>query len=163
MSNQGRHRHSSSWLSVVLSQTIQYNLNNNPTDCFLFSDHRRSQPRQPSVPKLPGKELLFVIRTRPRSRDAFLYVFRILFHSVLRSCSQIPTDNPFARRESHSAVSITTYRILTILSWLLVTIATIYYTIHAPHDDVKKRRNTIWGHNKPTPFALNVAITSIYW
>jgi len=75
----------------------------------------------------------------------------------------MPSYNPFARRESHSAVSITTYRILTILSWLLVTIATIYYTIHAPHDDVKKRRNTIWGHNKPTPFALNVAITSIYW
>jgi len=75
----------------------------------------------------------------------------------------MPSYNPFARRESHSAGSITTYRIFTILSWLLVTVATIYYTIHAPHDDVKKRRNTIWGHNKPTPFALNVAITSIYW
>jgi len=75
------------------------------------------------------------------------------------------TLNPFARRESHTTQSIWTYKILTILSWLLVTIATIYYTYNAPDDDKKAWRHTIWGVNSLyyTPFALNKVITSIYW
>lgn len=71
--------------------------------------------------------------------------------------------NPFSKRESHTAQSVLTYKILTIISWLVVTITTIYYTFNAPHDDRKKWRDTIWGHNISTPFALNVVITSIYW
>jgi len=73
--------------------------------------------------------------------------------------------NPFARRESHSAQSIWVYRILTILSWLLVLVATFYYTFHRPLDDKKTGRHTIWEVNRlyPTPFAQNAVITSIYW
>jgi hypothetical protein len=70
------------------------------------------------------------------------------------------TVNPFSKRESHSPSSILAYKILTILSWLLVTAATVYDTFH---DGRKHKRHTIWGQNKPTPFALNVIITSIYW
>jgi len=73
--------------------------------------------------------------------------------------------NPFAKRESHTTQTIWTYKILTILSWLLVTVATFYYTFHAPRDDIRKWRHTIWDVNRiyNTPFALNTVITSIYW
>ena len=77
----------------------------------------------------------------------------------------ISTVNPFARRESHPVQAIWTYKILTILSWLVVVIASFYYCLHVPGDDVKKWRHTIWGVNRayPTPFAQNAVITSIYW
>lgn len=73
--------------------------------------------------------------------------------------------NPFARRESHPVQAIWTYKILTILSWLLIVIGSFYYCLHVPGDDVKKWRHTIWGVNRayPTPFAQNAVITSIYW
>lgn len=73
--------------------------------------------------------------------------------------------NPFARRESHSVQAIWTYKILTILTWLLVVIASIYYTFGAPQDGKKHWAHTIWGQNKihHTPFALNSVIASIYW
>lgn len=73
--------------------------------------------------------------------------------------------NPFSRRESHTAQSILVYKILSILSWLLVLVTTIYYTFHAPDDDVVQWRHTIWGVNRiyKTPFAQNAIITSIYW
>lgn len=73
--------------------------------------------------------------------------------------------NPFSRRESHTTQSILLYKVLTILSWLLVVVTTIYYTFHIPDDDVKSGRHTIWGVNRlyATPFAQNAAITSIYW
>jgi len=71
--------------------------------------------------------------------------------------------NPFARRETHSPGSVLAYKILAIISWLVVVVASVYYNFHAPHDDRKRWRSTIWGHNTPTPFALNPTITSIYW
>lgn len=73
--------------------------------------------------------------------------------------------NPFARRESHNAQAVWVYRICTILSWLLVVIASVYYTFHKPTDDVKHWRNTIWGQNKAfhTPFAMNALMGSLYW
>jgi len=73
--------------------------------------------------------------------------------------------NPFARRESHPTQAVWTYKILTTLTWLLVTIATFYYAIHAPDDDKKSWRHSIWDVNRlyRTPFALNIVITSIYW
>lgn len=72
--------------------------------------------------------------------------------------------NPFARRESHPTQAIWTYKILTMLSWLVLVVATFYYTFNIPGDDVKKWRHTIWGVNKayPTPFAQNAIITSLY-
>jgi len=73
--------------------------------------------------------------------------------------------NPFTRRESHSSSSILAYKIWTIITWLLVVISTVYYTFHAPDDDKRRWRQTIWGQNHRylTPFALNSVIVSIYW
>jgi len=73
--------------------------------------------------------------------------------------------NPFARRESHNVQALWTYRVLTVLTWLLVVITTVNYTFAHPHDDKKHWRNTIWGQNKayPTPFALNALMGSLYW
>ncbi len=72
--------------------------------------------------------------------------------------------NPFAKRDSHERWEVLTYKVFTILSWLLVVITSIYYSIHAPHDDKYKGRN-IWSQNAhhPTPFSLNNAIVGIYW
>jgi len=73
--------------------------------------------------------------------------------------------NPFARRETHPVQAVWTYKVLTIITWLLTVLASIYYTFGVPNDDKKHWRNTIWGHNRthPTPFALNALIASLYW
>lgn len=73
--------------------------------------------------------------------------------------------NPFLRRESHSVRAVWTYKVLTIITWLLTVLTSVYYTFEVPHDDKKRWRNTIWGHNAthPTPFALNALMTSLYW
>ncbi|KAI9044240.1 DUF1774 domain-containing protein [Aspergillus affinis] len=42
--------------------------------------------------------------------------------------------NPFARRESHDRYTLGSYRVLVPLSWLLVVVAGLYYTVNAPHD-----------------------------
>lgn len=75
-----------------------------------------------------------------------------------------PPVNPFAKRETHSTVSITTYKVLTILSWLLSVIVSVYYVAYTPHDGFKIRKN-IWDLNYlyPTAFTLNAVITDIYW
>ena len=76
--------------------------------------------------------------------------------------------NPFVRRETHSQGSLLAYKVLTILSWLVVLVLSILYTFEAPDDGPHKGKHahrTIWGQNRahPTPFALNKLITSIYW
>jgi len=74
--------------------------------------------------------------------------------------------NPFARRESHSTQVVWTYKLTTILSWLLIVVASFYYTYNVPGDDVYEWRHTIWGVNKyyhRSPFYLNSLIASIYW
>jgi len=72
--------------------------------------------------------------------------------------------NPFSKRDSHSAQSVWTYRILTFATWLLLVVTTFYYSFHVPHDD-KLPAGSIWGQNRThyTPFALNQVIVSIYW
>lgn len=77
------------------------------------------------------------------------------FHSI----------NPFSKRDSHDAKTIWAYKILTILSWLLVVVTSVYYTFHSPHDVGKHVRHSIWGQNSAhhTAFALNSLIASIYW
>jgi len=74
--------------------------------------------------------------------------------------------NPFAKREEFSRSNLLAYKILTIVSWLLLVIAGAYYTFQSP-DDCKKHQGcrTIWGQNnhKSTGFTLNAVITSIYW
>jgi len=72
--------------------------------------------------------------------------------------------NPFSKRDSHGARTVLAYKILTILSWLLVVLSSVYYSFHAPQDDVLARRS-IWGQNNHyhTAFAVNSIIVSIYW
>lgn len=75
--------------------------------------------------------------------------------------------NPFAKRETYSRGSLITYKVLTILSWLLFLVFSVFHTFYAPTDGKHKRHpyRTIWGQNKahPSPFLLNEIITSIYW
>lgn len=76
------------------------------------------------------------------------------------------TDNPFAKREEFGRGNLIAYKILTIVTWLLVVIVGAYYTFNEPTDcDHKHRCHTIWGQNDhhPSPFALNSVVTSIYW
>jgi len=62
-------------------------------------------------------------------------------------------------------MSITTYKILTVLSWLLAVAPTIYYTIHKPEKHSGPHRHRVWKQNsdRATPFAFNSVITSIYF
>ncbi|KAG9244678.1 hypothetical protein BJ878DRAFT_534397 [Calycina marina] len=74
--------------------------------------------------------------------------------------------NPFARRESHSNQSIWVYKTLTVLSWLLVFITSIYYTFHTPDwHGHRHERHSVWDVNRArvTPFSLNSLICSLYW
>lgn len=83
--------------------------------------------------------------------------------------------NPFSKRETHSQQSITTYKVLTILTWLAAVVVSVYYVFFQPgldnHDpkhpgDIHEHQpRTIWQRNKewPTGFTLNPIITSIYW
>jgi len=74
-------------------------------------------------------------------------------------------SNPFALRDTHNSQAVWTYKILTIVTWLVTVISSIYYTYGLPNDDRKAWRNSIWGHNRDiiTPFSLNALITSLYW
>jgi len=74
--------------------------------------------------------------------------------------------NPFAKREEFSSRNLLAYKILTVLSWLLLVIVGVYYTFDSPQDHHKHHHNhTIWGQNnhRPTPFSLNSIVVSIYW
>lgn len=78
--------------------------------------------------------------------------------------------NPFARHQEVTRANILWYRILTISTWLLSFIPTIYYTYHAPHDYVTPHhhyhhRHSIFGQSyaHPTPFTINYVFVSIYW
>ena len=75
-------------------------------------------------------------------------------------------DNPFAKRSEFDKRSLLAYKILTIISWLLVVVTAIYYTFNSPTDCHHNHRcHTIWGQNRrlSTPFSLNVIVTSVYW
>lgn len=86
--------------------------------------------------------------------------------SVIALTNRSILDNPFAKRETFDRRSLIAYKVLTILSWLLVVITAIYYAFNAPADCKQDHRcHTIWGQNKhmATPFSLNAIVTSIYW
>ncbi|EOO03138.1 putative atp synthase f0 protein [Phaeoacremonium minimum UCRPA7] len=72
--------------------------------------------------------------------------------------------NPFAKKETHNPNAVITYKILTILTWLLSVIVSVYYSVEEPHDGFTIRRR-IWDQNKliHTGFTLNNTITEIYW
>jgi len=70
------------------------------------------------------------------------------------------------KREEFSSRNLLAYKILTVLSWLILVIVGVYYTFDKPHDKHKHYHNhTIWGQNNhhPTPFSLNSIVVSIYW
>ena len=75
----------------------------------------------------------------------------------------MPFYNPFSRRDTHRAHALNTYRVLVPLTWALLVIFGIYYSLHSP-DDVKKGKK-LWKNAKkhPTPFSQNATITGIYW
>jgi len=79
--------------------------------------------------------------------------------------SRFSQANPFSHRDSHTREALITYKVVSVVSWALVVITSIWYTFNAPHDDVKSWRHSIWKHNTlhPTPFAMNALITSLYW
>jgi len=72
--------------------------------------------------------------------------------------------NPFDRDREVHYKNITTYKILTLLSFLLSFITTLYYTNYAPHDG-RYYRATIFGQSSlhPTPFTISHVFVSIYW
>lgn len=71
--------------------------------------------------------------------------------------------NPFVKREQFGRGSLTTYKVLTILSWFAVHVVNIHFAWNAPAGDHGNR--TIWGQNSahPSPFSLNPAIVNVYW
>ncbi|KAK0388534.1 hypothetical protein NLU13_4777 [Sarocladium strictum] len=75
--------------------------------------------------------------------------------------------NPFSKRESHGSASITTYKVLTLLTWVLSIVVSVYYVFHSPKHSHKGHHieKRIWDQNDlyPTAFTLNHLITDIYW
>ncbi|EEH38656.1 hypothetical protein PAAG_08383 [Paracoccidioides lutzii Pb01] len=71
--------------------------------------------------------------------------------------------NPFAKRETHTRNALNAYRILAPLSWLLVVVVGIFYSIHKP-DDVA-HGHTVWEQTQkhPTPFSQSSVVTGIFW
>jgi len=72
--------------------------------------------------------------------------------------------NPFAKREAHSTSAVRTHKFLTIVTWILAFIVSVYYTTHAPHDGYTIRRR-IWDQNYayPSAFTMNHVIADIFW
>ncbi|KHO01550.1 uncharacterized protein MAM_00551 [Metarhizium album ARSEF 1941] len=72
--------------------------------------------------------------------------------------------NPFSHRESHSSGSILTYKLLTLLTWLLSVIVSIYYVVNEPKDGYTIRRR-IWDQNNlvRTAFTMSPVLGDIYW
>jgi hypothetical protein len=72
--------------------------------------------------------------------------------------------NPFSKRESHTRESVITYKVLTILSWLLLVITALFYTSRAPEDGHYLRRAIFaQSHAHPTPYTLSHVFVGIYW
>lgn len=73
------------------------------------------------------------------------------------------TDNPFARRDTHTTSALNTYRTLVPITWALVVIVGIYYTIHSPHDVKHGHRLFKQAKKHDTPFSQNIYVTGVYW
>lgn len=72
--------------------------------------------------------------------------------------------NPFSRRETYSSEQHITYRTLTVFSWLLSIIASLYYSIREVPEGHDTRK--IWDINElhhDTAFYMNSIIASVYW
>lgn len=64
--------------------------------------------------------------------------------------------NPFGRRASYGRKAIIAYRTLTPISWLLVVVIGIFYSI--PHS-----RTGLPADHNPSPFSQTKTITALYW
>jgi len=75
----------------------------------------------------------------------------------------MPLYNPFVKRETHHRNAFITYQVLSLLSWALVVVTGIYYSLHKPKD--VQHGHNIWkqANSHPTPFSQNTIITGIYW
>lgn len=77
---------------------------------------------------------------------------------------RVKQANPFAKRESHPPAAVITYKVLTILTWLLSVIVSVYYSARSPADDIKHGR-TIEGQNYLhwSGFTLNFVLVYVYF
>ncbi|KAK7721337.1 hypothetical protein SLS64_001633 [Diaporthe eres] len=77
---------------------------------------------------------------------------------------RVKQANPFAKRESHPPAAVITYKVLTILTWLLSVIVSVYYSVRSPADDIKHGR-TIEGQNYLhwSGFTLNFVLVGYVW
>lgn len=71
--------------------------------------------------------------------------------------------NPFARRETHNAHALNSYRVLVPLTWALVVVVGIYYSIHSPDDTKGSKKLWKQANKHNTPFSQNTTVTGIYW
>ncbi|KAJ5108853.1 hypothetical protein N7456_005528 [Penicillium angulare] len=71
--------------------------------------------------------------------------------------------NPFARRETHNAHALNSYRVLVPLTWALVVVTGVYYSIHSPDDTKHSKKIFKQVKRHPTPFTQNKTVTEIYW
>ncbi|KAL4932309.1 DUF1774 domain-containing protein [Aspergillus undulatus] len=71
--------------------------------------------------------------------------------------------NVFARRESHPSNVVRAYQVIAPLSWVLVLVVGIFYSIHKPADVYNG--HTIWAQfeQRFTPFTINIVVLAIYW
>lgn len=68
--------------------------------------------------------------------------------------------NPFAKKESHSPKTIVTYKVLTILSWLLAVIPSIYYSVESPSNKLFTIPGQLYVN--PSGFTLNWPLVAFY-
>jgi len=71
--------------------------------------------------------------------------------------------NPFIRHESHTKHVLNTHRVLAVLSWLLVVVVGLNYSVNKPWD--VPDGHTIWEQAElhPTAFSQNVVVTAVFW
>jgi hypothetical protein len=84
---------------------------------------------------------------------------------TLRDILMNATDNPFVKREEFTQRNLIAYKILTIVSWLLLVVFGALYTFQRPECSRHDRCHTIWGQNdhRPSGFSVNSVLTSVYW
>ncbi|KAK8147788.1 hypothetical protein MY1884_001411 [Beauveria asiatica] len=63
--------------------------------------------------------------------------------------------NPFSRRESHSTAAVTTYKVLTLVTWALSVFVSVWYTYHGHIWDI--------NYHHRSAFTMNSVIASIFW
>jgi len=71
--------------------------------------------------------------------------------------------NPFIKHDSHARHILNTHRVLAVLSWVLVVVVGLNYSVNKPHDIPDG--HTIWEQVDlhPTAFSQSVVVTAIFW